>query len=153
MPRRCRDRIVELLRYPENLVGGVMINDIFALTAGTSAADAKRIVQERMSEGHFTSVIFVADDDSRRLRGAVPLRDLLSAPDDRCIEEFMDPYVEPLDPFASASEAAYKIVSGQLAAMPVVNSEGRLIGAMTVEAAIALLVPANSGIQSLRVFS
>ena len=71
MPRRCRERIVELLRYPETSVGGVMINDIFALAAGTSAADAKRIVQERMNEVHFTSVIFVADDDSRRLRGAV----------------------------------------------------------------------------------
>jgi len=37
--------------------------------------------------------------------------------------------------------------------MPVVDSEGRLLGAMTVEAAIALLVPPTSNLQGIRVFS
>jgi hypothetical protein len=65
----------------------------------------------------------------------------------------MDPYVETLSPFDNAVDAAYRIVSGQLAAMAVTEKEGRLIGAMTANAAVAQLVPSTSSLQSLRIFS
>lgn len=154
MPRKSRDRIVELLRYPEDSVGGVMLNDIICLSAATTGAGANEAIRQKLSDVDFTSVIFIVDDvDGRKLRGAMPLRELLTAPDDRPLEEMMDPYLEPLDPFGSARDAAYRLVGGQLAAMPVINPEGRLLGAMTIEAAIALLVPPTSGLQGLRVFS
>jgi Mg/Co/Ni transporter MgtE len=69
------------------------------------------------------------------------------------LEEIMDPYLETLEPFEDATDAAYRIVGGQLHAMPVVATDGRLIGAMTIDAAISQLVPATSSLQSLRVFS
>jgi DNA-binding IclR family transcriptional regulator len=45
------------------------------------------------------------------------------------------------------------MVGGQLPAMPVINIRGELIGAMTVEAAIARLLPSNTNFQRLRVFT
>jgi magnesium transporter len=154
MPRKFRDRIVELLRYPENSVGGVMVNDVVSLSAETTGAEAKEIVKGKLGDVHFASVVFLVDDEEKRkLRGAMLLREVLTAPDDRQMVELMDPYLEPLDPFGSAPDAAYRIVGGQLTAMPVVDSEGRLLGAMTVEAAIALLVPPTSNLQGIRVFS
>jgi Mg/Co/Ni transporter MgtE len=65
----------------------------------------------------------------------------------------MDPYLQSLDPFADANEAAYRIVSSQLPAMPVINKDAAIIGAMTVEAAISRLVSNTSNLQRLRVFS
>ena len=65
----------------------------------------------------------------------------------------MYPYLQSLSPFDDATSAAYRIVTGQHAAMPVINADGKLIGAMTVEAAIARLVPSNSTLQRVRVFS
>ena len=65
----------------------------------------------------------------------------------------MDPYIQSLSPFDDANEAAYRMVSGQLPAMAVIDKDGKLIGAMTVEAAIARLVPTTSNLQRLRVFS
>jgi CBS domain-containing protein len=154
MAPRYRERIIQLLRYPENSVGGVMVNDVVMLPAGMTAGDSKAAVQSRLGDTHFTSVIFVVDDlTNRKLRGAMLLREILTAPDDRTLDEIMDPYLEPLDPFGAASDAAYRIVGGQLAAMPVVDEEGRLLGAMTVDAAVTQLVPPTSGLQSLRVFS
>jgi Mg/Co/Ni transporter MgtE len=58
-----------------------------------------------------------------------------------------------LDPFEAAREAAYRLVGGQLAAMPVVVADGRLVGAMTINAAIAQLLPSTSALGALRVFS
>jgi len=154
MPSRCRNRIIELLKYPETSVGGVMINDIICFASELTGAEAKRLIQERLKDVDFTSMIFLVDDEqTRKLRGSLPLRDLLTCDDEKRLEEIMDPYLETLDPFGLAGDAAYRIVSGQLSAMPVVNGEGRLLGAMTIDAAIAQLVPATSGLQTLRVFS
>jgi len=154
MPKKNRNRVIELLRYPENSVGGVMINDIICLPADLTGAEAKRELRRLLKDVDFTSVIFLIDDEeSRKLRGAALLRDMLTADDDQTIEDVMDPYLKVLDPFDDAGDAAYKIVNGQLSAMPVVNTEGRLIGAMTIDAAIARLIPAASNLQTLRVFS
>ena len=154
MPEKNRNRIVELLRYPEDTVGGVMINDIIYLEANITGSEAKEMVKEKLKEVQFGSVVFFVDDaDDRRLRGALSLRELLICENDKTLENIMDPYLETLSPHDQARNAAYKIVDGQLSAMPVVDADGRLRGAMTIDSAIALLVPATSGIQMLRVFS
>ena len=65
----------------------------------------------------------------------------------------MDPYLETLDPYQDAADAAHRIVGGQLHAMPVVAKEGKLVGAMTIDAAISQLLPSSSILQTVRVFS
>jgi magnesium transporter len=154
MPSRCRDHIVDLLRFPEDTVGGSMTNDIISLPAGLSCGKAKKKVQQMMDHVDFSNVVFIVDSrETLLLRGSINLRELLAADDLQRLEDLMDPYLQSLSPFDDATAAAYRIVSGQLAAMPVTNTDGKLIGAMTVEAAIARLVPPNSTLQRLRVFS
>jgi len=65
----------------------------------------------------------------------------------------MDPFLETLNPLDPALSAAYRILQGQFAAMPVSNAEGNLLGAMTIDAAIAQVTPAASEIQGVRIFS
>ena len=154
MPAKCRNNIVDLLRYPEDSVGGAMTNDIIFLPADVSRGKAKEIVQHMLDGLDFSAVVFVVDSNkTRMLRGSINLRELLAADESRSLEDLMDPYLQPLLPFDDATAAAYRIVSGQLPAMPVTDADGKLIGAMTVEAAIARLVPSNSTFQRLRVFS
>jgi CBS domain-containing protein len=154
MPVKHRNLIVELLRYPEDSVGGVMMNDIIFFRSGLSCRDAKAKVQQMLEDAAFSGVVFVVDDDKGRLlRGSVNLRELLAADNARTLKEIMDPYLQTLTPFDDANNAAYRIVVGQLPAMPVTNNRGELIGAMTVEAAIARLLPSNANFQRLRVFS
>jgi magnesium transporter len=154
IPKENSDRIVELLRYPETAVGGVMINNMIYFTFDTKVAEAREKIAELIERTDFTSLTFVVDNlQDQKLLGSVMLRDLLAAEDERRLEDLMDPYLAALDPFEPAREAAYRLVGGQLAAMPVVEPEGRLIGAMTINAAIAQLLPSSSGFGNLRVFS
>ena len=98
----------------------------------------------------FSAVVFIVDsDETRILRGSISLRELLAADESRSLEDLMDPYLQTLLPFDDATAAAYRIVSGQLPAMPVTDADGKLIGAMTVEAAIARLLPSNSTLSAV----
>ena len=154
LPAERRDKIVELLRYPENSVGGVMTNDIAVVGADRTAGEAQAHVSEQIKKLDFISLVFVVDEEPRgKLRGALSLRELLAADPDEKVEDLMDPYVATLGPFEPAGEAAYRIASSQLEAMPVVNATGQLIGAMTIASAISQLVPPSSGLQGVRVFS
>jgi magnesium transporter len=154
MPQKKSNRIIELLRYPENSVGGVMINELICVPLEMDVGEAGHKVRDSLRRVDFTSLVFVVEDNaSNKLRGAIQLRDILITDETNSLEEIMDPYLETLEPFEDATDAAYRIVGGQLHAMPVVATDGRLIGAMTIDAAISQLVPATSSLQSLRVFS
>jgi magnesium transporter len=154
LPAQRRELILELLRFPEDSVGGAMTNDILIGPAAISCARAKEIVQKHLETIDFSTVVFIVDgESSNRLKGSINLRELLAADDELALDDAMNPYIQVLNPFDDAGDAAYRIVSGQLAAMPVINKDGAIIGAMTVEAAIARLVPATSDLQRIRIFS
>jgi magnesium transporter len=151
LPPDRREKVIELLRYPENSVGGVMANDIVILPAALDAAEAQAQVQERIKNVDFISLVFLVDDEpDRKLRGSISLRELLGADPKAKLEDLMDPYLETLNAFENSVDAAHKIVDGQVEAMPVTDEHGKLIGAVTIAAAIAILVPRLS---QLRVFS
>ncbi len=152
MPRENCDRIVELLRYPPDSVGGVMINNMVLLECDTTVGEAKKQAAKLLESTDFVLLMFIVENDGR-LKGSIKLRDLLANNDATELADIMDPYIAPLEPFAPAHDAAYRIVAGQLAAMPVVEENGKLIGAMTINAAIDQLVPESSSLRTLRVFS
>jgi magnesium transporter len=154
LPAKKREKVLELLRYPENSVGGVMTNDLVVLPADICARDAQASIQEHIKKLDFFSLVFLVDEPPDGiLRGTISLRELLAADPDDKLENKMDPYLATLTPFESAYDAASRIVGGQLEAMPVVNAQGRLIGAMTISSAISQLVPPSSGLRGVRVFS
>jgi Mg/Co/Ni transporter MgtE len=116
--------------------------------------EAKKRVETLLDDVDFSTLLFVIDGQNvETLRGSIALRDLLRADDSGTLQDVMDPYVQTLTPFDDASRAAYRIVAGQLPAMPVINTRGEIIGAMTIEAAIGRLLPSNTNFQRLRVFS
>lgn len=152
MPRENCDRIVELLQYPPDSVGGVMINNMVRLECDTTVGEARKQLAKLLENTDFVLLMFIVETDGR-LKGSIKLRDLLANNDATELADIMDPYIAPLEPFAPAHDAAYRIVAGQLAAMPVVEGDGKLIGAMTINAAIDQLVPESSSLRTLRVFS
>ena len=154
LSRKQSDRITELLRYPEDTVGGIMTNDVVFARANLTVAEAREALRERLKEPDFVILIYIVDDEkTRRLRGLISLRNLLTAEDGQKLEEVMDPYVTTLHPLDSANEAAYKVINSHLAGMPVVGKEGRLLGVVTVDAAVAQVAPSSWSAQAPRIFS
>lgn len=149
-----RGRLIELLRYPEDTVGGVMTNDVIFAPAGLTRKEARESLRERLKEADFTYFLYVVDDEeNRRLQGVISLRQLVIAEDEQRLEEFMNPYVTTLDPLEPARIAADRVLSSHLAALPVVGDQGRLIGIMTIDAAVAEAAPQSWTARAPKIFS
>lgn len=153
LPKKQSDRLVELLRYADDTVGGIMTNDIAFLPENLTVSAARTRMRESFGTADFIYLIYVISDERERtLRGVISIRSLLSEDDDRKIGEIMDPYISTLSAFDEVNAAAYRVVDSQLAAMPVVGTKRELIGAVTIDAAIMQIAPGTSA-ETLRIFS
>ena len=154
LPKTSRERIVDLLRYPENTVGGIMTNDVIAVPGALTIAETRKRLRTKLQEPDFVYFLYVVDsDEDQHLRGVVTLRSILVARDDQKLEEIMNPYLETLAPLDSPRRAAYRLIKSQLAALPVVTSDDRLLGVVTVDAAVSLVAPGAWSTQAPRIFS
>lgn len=155
LPKKQSERIIELLGYPEDTVGGIMTNDVVCVEATLTVAEARERLRERLKEPRFTYLIYiVGDEKTRRLRGLISLRNLVTAGDDeQRLEEIMDPYLTTLHPLDAANDSSYRLINSHLAAMPVVGKQGELLGIVTVDAAVRQVAPPSWRAQAPRVFS
>lgn len=154
LPKIQSDRIVQLLQYPEDTVGGIMTNDIVFASMRLTIAEARKTLRERLKEPDFVYLIFiVGDEQTKQQRGVVPIRDLLTCDDEKTLEEIMDTRVPMLKATDGADKAAHQVIESQLAALPVVAPDGNLLGAVTVDAAVLQVAPESWGSQAPRIFS
>lgn len=154
LPRRDGERIIDLLKYPANTVGGIMTNDVVTVSPKLKVEQARASLSERLKEPDFVYFIYVVDDEPpHKLRGVVSLRQFLTAEDEQKVEEIMNPYLLALSPFDSPTEAGYRLLNSQLAAMPVVGREGELLGTVTIDAAVSQVAPRGWRAQAPKVFS
>ena len=155
LPEGRREKLIELLRYPEDTVGGIMTNDVVTVPFDHTVREAREILRDRLKEPDFTHIIYVVENDQTRvLRGSASLRDFVRAKDDDRIESLMNPYTATLDPLERASAGSYRVINAQMAALPVVaGGTGRLLGIVTVDAAVMRVAPATWSAQAPRVFS
>jgi Mg/Co/Ni transporter MgtE len=65
----------------------------------------------------------------------------------------MDKYVSYLNPLDDARLASFRIIDSHLAAMPVIHTDGKLLGAVTIDAAVSTVAPRGWQNQAPRVFS
>ncbi|MFL6466799.1 MAG: CBS domain-containing protein, partial [Pyrinomonadaceae bacterium] len=146
--------IIKLLQYPEDSAGGLMINNIVCFGSGTLVETAREKLKKHARDLDYILLIFVIESmEKNNLAGTVSIRTLLDANGGDRLKDVMDPYVATLDPFEPASGAAFKLIGNQVAAMPVTDTEGGLLGTVTIDAAIAETVSTGTGLERLKVFS
>ncbi len=154
LPAGRRAQVVDLLRYPEDTAGGIMNNDIVVVPAGLTIEEARQRLRDRLTEPDFVYFIYVVDDEqTRQLLGVLTLRDLLIAQPDATVTEIMRPHLVTIFPLEAADEAARRVTDSGLVALPVVSRDGRLLGAVTVDSAVARIAPESWRAQAPRIFS
>lgn len=127
-----RNTINEYLRYPEDSAGTIMTSEYVDLKKYMSVGEALAKIR-RVGENKETIYVCFVTSSSRKLEGIVTVKDLLLADDDEIVENLMDPNVVYATTTEDQTDVSEKFSDYDLIAMPVVDTEGRLVGIVTVD--------------------
>ena len=134
-----RKIIRTLLNYPEDSAGGIMTTAYIALDEKLTVEQGMRRIRQIANKSEVIETIYIVDH-SQSLVGVANLRDFLTAKKDDLLKDIMkvNPiYVHPEDD----QEYAAKLVSKyDLNAIPVVNNRGSILGIITVDDIIDVIV-------------
>jgi magnesium transporter len=126
-----RDDITKLLGYPEDSAGGIMQMELCRIEAGLTVADAIHSVrQARESMAEIFDVYVV---ERGRLLGTVALADLVLSKNDRPIKEIRQPVVAQIPVTLDQEEVVRLFRKFDVAALPVVDGDGLLVGRITFD--------------------
>lgn len=133
-----RGELNRFLRYGENSAGSVMTSEFVRLRADLSVDEAVASIRKTGVDKETVYVIYVTDP-SRKLCGTLGLRDLLFASPDEHIGDLMETNVKSVCTADDKEAAATMIAKYDLLALPVVDSEERLVGIITVDDALDVI--------------
>jgi len=136
-----REDIRRLLSYPEASVGAVMTTDYAWLPADLSAGDALAQLRLQAPDRETIYYIYVLDAD-RHLVGIVTLRQLIMAKPSTKLGDMMERNVISVEVDENKEQAAQKIAHFDFIAMPVVDKANHLVGIITHDDVIDVVVEA-----------
>jgi len=132
LPADERRDILRLREYPEGIAGSVMTTEVAKLDESLTVKEALDELGRQAEELETIYYLYVVDDTDH-LRGVVSARQLVSAmtkPDTRLVE-LMETDVAAANVFDDQEDVAQKVARFDLAAIPVVDDERRMLGIIT----------------------
>lgn len=134
----ARRAINQLLRYPSDSAGSIMTTEVVALRRDMTVDQAFRIIRQVAIDKETIYTCYVTDE-ARHLIGVVSAKTLLISPLDAVLGDIMEDRVIFVNTLTDREEAARKLHKYDLLALPVVDTEERLIGIITVDDAIDVI--------------
>jgi magnesium transporter len=134
-----REDIKRLLTYPEHSAGAVMTTDYATLPANITVADAITEVRRQAPTRETIYYLYVLDAD-RKLIGSVSLRNLILAKPAALVGDMMEREVISVPIDADQDFVARELAKYDFLAIPVVDHEGRLVGIVTHDDVIDVVV-------------
>ena len=135
-----RAELEDLLQYPDHTAGGIMTTEFVRLEPKMTVADALRHIRAVAREKESIYACYVMDPETDRLLGAVSLRDLVMAELERPIVEVMRRKPITVNVQDDQEKVAGKIGKYNLLAVPVVEQDGSVVGFVTVDDVIDVLI-------------
>lgn len=136
-----REDIRRLLSYPEDSVGAVMTTDYAWFPEDLTAGEALARLRLQAPDRETIYYVYVLDPD-RRLLGVVTLRQLILAKPAAKLGEFMERTLLSVQVDENKEQAAQKLAHYDFIAMPVADAEGRLVGIITHDDVMDVVVQA-----------
>jgi magnesium transporter len=126
------DDVRPLLAHPDETAGGQMTTSFIALRRHTSAQQAIDFLRQVEPDEETPYYLYVLDRN-QKLLGVVGMRELVIARPDSLIGDIMNQEVISVPAGTDQEEAARVMARYNLASMPVVDGDGRLIGVITYD--------------------
>ncbi|MGN1118070.1 MAG: magnesium transporter [Acutalibacteraceae bacterium] len=132
--KETRETINRFLKYPENSAGSIMTNEMVELHDHLTLGDAIKSIRRSGVDKETIYTCYIIDN-SRHLVGTLPLRRLILNDEEKLVSELMDDdeqliFVTTLDDQEEVASLAKKY---DLLSIPVVDTEKRLVGIITID--------------------
>ncbi|MBI2561502.1 MAG: magnesium transporter [candidate division NC10 bacterium] len=132
--------VEELLEHEEDTAGGLMTTEHVAFAPSLTVADAIQRIRDEAKEAETIYYLYVTDPQERLL-GVLSLRELILADPGRRLEQIMHPEVISVRTETGLREVAELQTKYNLLALPVVSGEGEMLGIITVDDVLNLILP------------
>ncbi|MEY3465029.1 MAG: magnesium transporter [Steroidobacteraceae bacterium] len=132
MDQRDRERLRNVLSWPEDSAGGLMNTDTVSVRADVTLEVVLRYLRMRGDLPPRTDSLFVVDRDDRYL-GTIGLTRIITGDPDDTVGESLDTDAPRIEPETAAHDVAQLFQDRDLVSAAVVGHEGKLIGRITVD--------------------
>jgi len=131
-----------LMEYKEGTAGGLMTSHFVVVPQTWRASEALGLLR-RMGDRPetITHLLVVEREGSEQLAGMVALLDVVVAEPDSPVGSFMARDVPRVEPDTNTSEVARRMADYNLAVIPVVDEEGRVLGIVAVDDVVEEMLP------------
>lgn len=133
-----RKLINQYLRYPDDSAGSIMTSEYVDLKKYMNVREAFARIRRIGKDKETIYVCFVTSAD-RKLEGIVSVKDLLLADDETIVEDLMNPNIIFATTTEDQQSVSEKFSDYDLLALPVVDTEDRLVGIVTVDDVIDVM--------------
>ena len=134
-----REIINKILKYPKDSAGTVMTTEYVRFTGDMTVADALLHIRRVAIDKETIYTCYVTGRD-KRLLGIVSAKDLLISDPDTHLYSIMDENVIAVHTHDDKEEVAMKLDKYDFLAIPVVDNEERLVGIITVDDALDVII-------------
>ena len=134
-----RKYINEILKYPEDSAGSIMTTEYVRLMPSMTAEESIRQIRSTGINKETVSTCYVTDE-KKHLIGVVSLRILIMAKEDSKVQDLMETNLVSVSTNDDQESVATMFYRYGYNALPVVDTEGRLVGIVTSDDAIDVIV-------------
>ncbi len=134
-----------LLEYDEDTAGGLMTTEPVILPPEATIAEALAVVRRAEISPAIAATVFVCrsplETPTGRYLGMVHIQRLLREPPHAAVGSILDKSVDPVRPDASIGRITREMATYNNVSVPVVDDEGHLLGAVSVDDLLDHLLP------------
>jgi Mg/Co/Ni transporter MgtE len=135
----------QLLAYSDDTAGGLMTSEPVIVGPGTTVAEALARIRHPDLHPSLAAQVYVVrppyETPTGRYLGTAHFQRLLREPPSTLISAALETDIDPLTPEVPLADVTRHLASYNLVAVPVVDSEQRLIGAVTVDDVLDHVLP------------
>ena len=135
-----RAELEDLLQYPDHTAGGIMTTEFVRLDPKMTVGEALKHIRLVAREKESIYACYIMDPETDHLIGAASLRDLVMAEIDRPVIEVSRRKPVTVNVLDDQEDVARKIGKYNLLAVPVVEQDGSVVGFVTVDDVIDVLI-------------
>ena len=132
MDRQDRERLAQVMSYPEDSAGGLMNPDVVTVRPDVSVDVVLRYLRLRGELPEVFDQLFVVDRSGKYL-GQLKLADVLTKEPSSQVADLIDSSTDPIPVDMPARQVAIEFEHDDLVSAPVTDQNGLLLGRITID--------------------